>query len=497
VAELEPLGVYQTGVFDEGAAEIVDHHPGTQRLFMINGFDQTIDVLDIADPTMPQLVDQIPVDAWGASPNSVTVHGDWVAVAVESEPKSDPGRVVMFDASTLDVLAAVEVGALPDMLTFTPDGTKLVVACEGEPLDDYLLDPAGSVAIIDVSGDLAQLGPDDVTLAGFDAYTLANLDPLVRVFGPGSSVAEDLEPEYVAVAADSTTAWVALQENAAMARVDLLSGSVTDVWGLGFVNHSLPGYGLDPSDQDDAVAIANWPVFGMVQPDALVSFEVEGQTYLIGANEGDAREWGDYDEADRVGNLDLDPDAFPNAAALQADEQLGRLNVTNELGDLDDDGDFDRLYSFGTRSIAVWNEQGTLVWDSGDLIEQQLALALPEHFNSNHTSNDSFDGRSDDKGPEPEGIAVAWLWGRPYAFVGLERISGVMVFDLSNPQAPSFVLFDTTRDFAGDPELGSAGDLGPEGLHTIAAADSPNGEPLLVVGYEVSGTVRLFQIVGA
>lgn len=494
---LEPLGTYATGAFNQGAAEIVDHHPDSQRLFVVNGADETIDVVDVEDPHDLTLVAQLPISDWGGSPNSLAISGDRLAVAVEAVDRTAPGVLVFFDAHTLEYVNDVEVGVLPDMVSFSPDGDTVLVACEGEPAPDYAFDPEGSIAIIDVSDDIAALTDADVQLAGFAGFSLADLDPAVRIFGPGSSVAEDLEPEYIAISSDSETAWVTLQENNAIAVVDIASASVTSILPLGFADHRLPGWGLDVSDSDVAIQIGNWPVFGMYQPDAIARFDVAGKTYLITANEGDAREYGGFVEEVRVTSLALDPIAFPDAGALEANTKLGRLGVTNQLGDLDHDGDFDQLYAFGARSIAIWSSEGSRIWDSGELIEQQIALAQPGFFNGNHTSNTSFDNRSDNKGPEPEGVTVAKLWGRPYAFVGLERIGGVMVFDLSNPYAPSFVLYDnSTRNFAGVPEDGSAGDLGPEGLRVITAADSPIHEPLLVVANEVSGTVTVYRIVG-
>jgi DNA-binding beta-propeller fold protein YncE len=494
---IEPLGTYATGAFDEGAAEIVDHHVGTQRLFVVNGADETLDVLDLADPSNLTLVDQLAITQWGASPNSVAIHGDLIAVAIEALEPIDPGVLLLLDATTLAYVNHLTVGVLPDMVTFTPDGSHVLVACEGQPAADYLIDPAGTVAIVDVSGDVASLADGDVQLADFANFSLANLDPQVRIFGPGSSVAQDLEPEYIALSADSTTAWVTLQENNAFAVLDVASASVIDIVALGFKNHSQAGKGLDPSDLDAAIAITDWPVFGMYQPDAVASFELDGQTFLITANEGDARDYEGFGEETRVADLTLDPMVFPNAEELQSDGQLGRLGVSRALGDIDNDGEYERLYTFGARSIAVWSSTGTLIWDSGEQLEQQVAAALPEVFNSNSTANGSFDGRSDNKGPEPEGVTVATLWGKPYAFVGLERIGGIMVFDLSDPQVPAFVLYDSsTRDFDGIPEDGTAGDLGPEGLRVIAAADSPTGEPLLVVANEVSGTVTVYRIVG-
>ncbi len=491
------IGSHATGAFDEGAAEIVAHHAGSQRLFVVNGADETIDVLDLADPSGLDLIEQIAIGDWGASPNSVAVAGDLIAVALEAPIRQDPGVLLLLDANTLEYINHLTIGALPDMVTFSPDARTVLVACEGEPATDYLVDPEGAVAIVDVSGEVAELTDADVRIADFSGFTLDNLDPQVRVFGPGATVAQDLEPEYIAVSPDSTQAWVSLQENNAIAIVDIATAMVVDVVGLGFKDHAGAGMGLDPSDADGSATIASWPVLGMYQPDAIASFKADGQTWLISANEGDAREYDGLAEEVRVRDLILDPVAFPNAAELQADAALGRLNVTKSLGDLDHDGEWEQLYGFGARSVSIWTDEGALVWDSGDKLERLVAERLPGYFNANNTSS-SFDDRSDNKGPEPEGVTVARLWGRPYAFVGLERVGGVVVFDLSDPHTPKLVLYDnSTRELAGDPELGSAGDLGPEGLLVIGPDESPTGEPLLVVANEVSGSVSVFRIEGS
>ena len=74
-----------------------------------------------------------------------------VALAVEANPKTSAGVVAWVRASDLTVLGTDTVGALPDMLTFTPDGSHLLVANEGEP-NSYnqpdSVDPVGSVSVI-------------------------------------------------------------------------------------------------------------------------------------------------------------------------------------------------------------------------------------------------------------------------------------------------------------------------------------------------------------
>jgi hypothetical protein len=491
---LTPLGVYRSNHFDAGGAEIVAYDALTRRLFVVNLADVRIDVLDISDPATPFLTHTLDVSPFGSQANSVAAHEGLVAIAVQAEEKTDAGVVVFFDAFGA-LLAAVPVGALPDMLTFTPNGRYVLVANEGEPNDDYTIDPPGTVSVIAVRGPGA-LTAAGVTTLGFDAFDAAGLDPSIRIYGPNASVAQDLEPEYIAVSHDSRTAWVTLQENNALAILDLAAMQVVDLVGLGFKNHALPGDGLDASDRDGVNQIQPWPVWGMFQPDAIAAFRQGGRTYLLTANEGDVREYDalpDGEEAARVGSLTLDPTAFPGAGALQAESALGRLNVTLFNGDDDGDGDFDRLFAFGGRSFSVWTDSGAPVFDSGDALERLTADRHQANFNASNTNN-TRDNRSDDKGPEPEAITVARLFGRQYAFIGLERIGGIVVYELTDPAAPRFVDYVNVRSFVDAPGSVAAGDLGPEGVIVIPAESSPTGEPLLAIANEVSGTMRLFAI---
>ena len=953
---LEPVGSYVSGIFDEGAAEIVAHDPGTQRLFVVNAKTAALDVLSIAaigspgSPVAPVKVGEIDLTPYGAVANSVAVRSGLIAVAVEAEIKTEPGKVVFFDRS-LKFLSAVTVGSLPDMLTFTPNGRYVLVANEGEPNNDYTVDPEGTVSIIDLSGrgtvngGVKTLNQSKVRTVDFRKFNTAKLDPAIRIFGPGqppattATVAADLEPEYITVSHDSRTAWVTCQENNALAVIDIPSGTVTRLVGLGFKDHAavkastvthdfdaallpsigttvggqeiklggfsglafegvepatgrykfvthtdrgpnaeptgalrpflLPGFApevvrfeldrttgaleltqrialqraagvpltglsntaiaggtantpyndevpvdlkgnvltvdplgadlegivfqedgsfwmcdeyrpalyhfdaagvlirrvvpigtaaaagqpagtfgeehlpatlaqrrqnrgfegialdggkvyafvqsplrnpptagnaalngnrsirivefnpadnktrqflyvmdnpnlggadntradkigdavalgdgtflvierdddkvpsddpstiekkvyqfslagatplsaaqdtgligttgkyvdqlteaelaeakinpvfkqlyvdlnaagynttekveglavidpwtiavindndfqvagitvdqtngtftlnpgyqpepvrlglvsvrhnaLDASDRDNAVALRPWPVKGVYMPDAIASYRVGGKTYLVTANEGDAREYITKDpvtgadvpafvEAVRAGNSSvvLDPAFFPNAATLKNNGNLGRLNITSTLGK-NASGKYEALYAFGTRSFSIWDDKGAQVFDSGDDLEQIAAQAFPESFNASNTNND-FDNRSDDKGPEPEGVVVGKVFGRDFAFIGLERIGGVVVYDVSDPRAPVFVDYVNNRDFGQDVEAGdggsnpAAGDLGPEGLLFIKAEDSPTGQPLLVVGNEISGTTTVFAI---
>jgi len=496
---LTAIGRYtNAGPYDQAAAKIVTHDPLTQRLYVANGRDNRVEVLDILDPTQPTKIAELDMDPYGAIVNGVAVQHGLLAVAVQNAVKTSPGQAVFFD-SNLQFLNAVPVGALPDFIVFSPDGRWVLVSNEGEPntYNDYgaetngpSIDPEGSITIVDLWTGVAT---PTVNTATFTAFNDAALDPSIRIFGPNATVAQDLEPESIAVSADSTTAYVTLQENNAMAVVDIASATVTRLVGLGFKDCSQPGYGLDASDQDNAINITNWPVWAVYMPDEVAACQYRGQTFLVMANEGDVRDYPGYAEAARVSTLPLDPTAFTNAAELKLTNNLGRLNVSTVGGDPDGDGDFDFLFATGGRSFTIRTADGQVVFDSGDQFEQVTAALYPKAFNCSNTAN-KRDARSPSKGPEPEGVVLGTVVGRTLAFIGLERIGGVMVYDVSDPFHPELVDYVNTRNFAGTFNFDTAGDLGPEGLKFISAGNSPTGKPLLAVANEVSGSVTLFQI---
>ena len=261
---------------------------------------------------------------------------------------------------------------------------------------------------------------------------------------------------------------------------------------LGVITFS--GYGLDASDQDGANRIVAWPVEGAYQPDGIAAFSHGGQTYLIAANEGDSREWGGFVDLTTVGNasVTLDPHVFRGASWLKRNTQLGRLQVRKDLGDLDGDGDWDRIVPIGARGITVWSAAGDRVWDSGDAFEQHIAQNLPAAFNVSHTNN-TRDNRSRAKGPEPEGVVVGTIGSSRYFFAICERVGGVFAFCAEDPANPVFAAYANTRDFTfatGDP---ASRDLGPEGITFVPAQDSPSGRALLLVAHEISGTLAIFE----
>lgn len=513
-----PVGSVAAGSFLTSAAEIAAHDPATQRLFVVNAQAAQIDVISIANPAAPTIIGAINVTAYGAVANSVAVRDGLIAVAVEAAVKTDAGKVVFFN-SALQFVSEVTVGSLPDMLTFTPNGQYVLTANEGEPSADYTVDPEGTISIIDLSGGAASLTQASVRNAHFQAFngmsrealfngTPGSPKPAIRVFGPNATVAQDLEPEYIAVSHDSKTAWVTLQEANALAIIDIPSATVTQLSGLGTKDHNLAanGFGssntLDASDRDGIpvanagrINIQNWPVQGLYLPDGIASCKSGSETYLLLANEGDSRDYSGYSEETRIGSMALDPAVFPAAVAtdLKKTSKLGRLKATKAQGDTAGNNVYKEIYTFGTRSFSIRDTAGNLLWDSGDQFERITAALNPSFFNSNHEIN-KFDDRSDDKGPEPESVIVGKAFGTSYAFIGLERIGGIMVYDLTNPTAPEFVQYANNRNFTQAPESPASGDLGPEGVLFIAEDNSPNGKPLLVIANEVSGTTTVYEI---
>ena len=249
--------------------------------------------------------------------------------------------------------------------------------------------------------------------AGFAGVTGSDS---VRLF-PGKTAAVDLEPEYIAVSPDGSKAYVSLQEANAVGVLDLSSNSFIEVRGLGTKDHNVAGQGIDPSDKD-GLGVRTVPVKGMYMPDAIATYVAGGQTYLVTANEGDTR-----DEDVRVKDVTLDPTAFPDAAALQKDKSLGRLNVSPFDG-VNANGEHVELYAYGTRSFSIRDEDGNLVFDSGDDFERLLGERFPGLLD---------DGRSDNKGPEPEGVALMDVDGRTLAFIGLERTlqAVIAIYDIT------------------------------------------------------------------
>jgi hypothetical protein len=523
---LEQIGRYESGQFNEDAAEIIAHNAATGHLYVVNADVGGIDVLDVTSPDDPERIDQLVLDdEWEhagevtniALRESVSVErsdGETtersvLAVATVAADPQENGRVVFYDADDRSPLTTIEAGAVPDMVAFTPDGKTVLTADAGEPSEDYTIDPPGTVSLIDISGGIHEATVEHVDFTAYDGREDELRERGVRVFGPDASASEDLEPEYLTVSADSTTAYVVLQANNAFAVVDIESASVTDIHSFGYKDHDATGNEIDASDVD-RITIRNWPIYGMYQPDAITSYEVGGETYLVTANEGSMRDLDGFSEVAQVSDLDLDSDAFDltnvsgveTVKDLQRPEHLGNLLTTTELGDIDGDGHHEEIYAFGARSFAIWRPDGTLVADSGADFELLTAMHHPEYFNTDGLQNTPF-SQSTVKGPEPEGVDVGRIGDRFYAFVGLERIASLVVYDITDPTDPSFVQYINNRNFEIDPipdveeggaDVSDTGDLGPEGVKFIPGDESPADGPVVAVGNELSGTTTLYEV---
>lgn len=463
----------RTAALGEGGAEIAAYDERSERVFATNAGADRLDIYDFANPAAPTLVKSV---ALIGGPNSVAVRRDGlVAVAVEASPKTDPGSVQFLNTDG-KLLGSVGAGALPDMLTFTKDGT-LLVANEGEASDDGAVDPEGSVSIVEVNRKATEIG---LRTADFDGVRTSGP---VRVVCPGATRSEDFEPEYIAEG-DHGEALVTIQEANAVGVLDVRRARFDVVRSLGFKDHGKTANALDPSDRDGGIQIAPWKnLLGMYQPDAIAPYEVKGKSLFVTANEGDVREREGCAEESRVKDLTLDPAAFPNGE--QADAKLGRLTVTKTLGDRGSDGDYEQLYVFGGRSLSILDDDGELIFDTGSELERKAAALEPFAFNADNVDPVAVDNRSDNKGPEPEGVTVGQVGRTTYAFLGAERQGGIYAYDLSSRKGEArFAGYVNTRP----------GDLGPEGLQFIPAHDSPDGDPLLLVTNEITGTVAAISI---
>lgn len=924
---LSYLGRYSTGLYNQSAAEIVSYDPATKTAFLISSVAVRLDAINLTNPKNPTLSYTIDLSPYGSAVNSVAVKNGVIAAAMESAVRTDNGSVVLLSTSG-QFLKQLPVGAQPDMVTFTHNGTKVLTANEGEPSSNYSVDPEGSISIIDLTNGVANATS---TTLGFTSYNNRRQELLgkgIRVFGPNATVAQDFEPEYIAISQDNSRAWVTLQENNAVAVINLTNNSIVDIyplgtkdWGKGlprlekftfdnrpllgrtsagqdillggfsglwfegttpegklqFITHpdrgpnaepaniggvnkrpfALPDYqarlvrfeldpntkqttiteqiplfrtdgstpisgrpnlqaqaqglaytdeygvdlygnpipndemggdlegivkaqdgtfylvdeyrpaiyhfsqtgimidrfipmgtaaaasqpegtygtevlpavygqrrnnrgfeavaiegnklyafiqsgidspdlandntaknanflrivefdivsktvtgefiypiferaqtcdklgdavslgngrflvverddatgpnarkyifeinlygatntftnppslgagktienstydeliaanvrpvfkrkavhlpsigydqsdkveglakiddntfavindndfgvggsvlppvpdglinvrstpvvlglisfdrsnALDASDRDgagntSAINFRNWQnLYGLFMPDAIASYTAtDGNTYYVTANEGDARDYSGFGEERRISDatrVPLNPAFFPNASTLRQDANLGRLNTTSFVntgtlsassassGDLDGNGTFEFLHTFGTRSFTIWNTEGNLVWDSGDELERRTAFLFPNNFNASNTNN-TRDSRSTSKGPEPEAVTVGVVNGRTLAFIGLERIGGIAVWDVTVPQHPTYVDYINTRAFNATFNYPTEGDLGPEGLVFIPETQSPNGLPMILAANEISGTVSIYQV---
>ncbi len=490
--ELNYVGSFDPSGSNSSTCEIVVHDEASQRLFTTSAVAGKLDIIDFSNPANPTLVSSIDMNVYGGL-TSVAVKNGIVAAASPAPVEQDNGSVVFFDTNGT-FISQVSVGALPDMITFTPDGTKVLTANEGQPNDAYTIDPEGSVSIIDISNgvqNLQQANVQTLLFTSFNAQESELVTAGVRKLKSSSTLSQDFEPEYIAISADSQKAWVSLQENNAIAEINLATATISGVWPLGVKDMSIPGNGFDASDNNNEVLIANWPVESYYIPDAIANYTVNGISYLVTANEGDEKEYAGLNERTTVGanSFVLDPTNFPNSTVLKQSFNLGRFRVTNLNGNEDADAEFEKIRSVGTRSFSIFDANAKqLVYDSGDDFERYTLATIPQIFNADHESN-TPKVRSRSKGPEAEGVALAQIADQTFAFISLERVGGVMVYNVTDPLNPIFVDYKNSRSTSA-----YAGDHGAEGITYITKEQSPDEFGYILVANEISGTITIYAI---
>lgn len=490
---------------DGGVMEIVDYNTVTGWAYAVNG--QTgnvtaIAVKDMADSESVDLLDGNDIDVksiveancegftYGDMTSvAVSAGGTKLAAAVQAEGYADNGRVAVFTCNadgTLTFEQAYETGVQPDMVTFTPDDSRILTANEGEPREGYAdgaVDPAGSVTVITVADGTAV----NVDFTAYDSNEeRQKLVDAGIVMKKDTVPSEDLEPEYIAAGND--TAYVTLQEANAIAVIDLDSLKVEGIYSAGYEDYSTTAVDIDKKDEAYNPAVYE-SLRGIRMPDGVALYSVDGVDYIVTANEGDSREWGDYlneDERD-FGDGQTSPSGKITA------ENSGLTGKVVFFDSSDYDGlDSGLDYVFGGRSFTVFraDKSGlTEIYDSGSDFEAKTAEYIPENFNCSNDDK-SLDDRSGKKGPESESITVGTVGERTYAFIGLERVGGVMVYDITDPAETVYVNYINSRDFSED----IAGDDSPEGLCFIPAADSADGNAYLLAACEVSGTVAAYEL---
>ena len=532
---LRPLGTFRTGLYDKSAAEIPTYCQKTKRVFVVNAESGRVDVLGLGDDG--SLTKAGSINAAGdlgngmSAVNSVSVFDGTLVVAVEADVITENGRVAFYDTGSLQLRGSVEAGALPDMVTFTPNGHWVLVANEGEPNEEYTIDPEGTVTVVDVRNGFDQPNTRTVTfrdwnLDGKHAKQLPELKKRgLRIFGQVSqsgdfekktpaTFAQDVEPEWIAVDHESRFAYVCLQEVNAVAEIEIAKAAVCRIIPLGYKDFGESKNGIDASDKDDRIDIRpRSGLFGILQPDTVRIYQQNGKRLLVTANEGDSRIRPTSDDAvvgieegavfEDEASLEDWPTAGTQFEKQTADTELGRLKLVRDLVDdhLDEKGRPTQLFAFGSRSFSIIDlTTGDIVFDSDNDFEQITAQHYPEFFN---VSNDSLkkEKRSRSKGPEPEGLVLGTIGQKTYAFVGLERIGGIMVYDITQPESSRYVGYFNNRRFEVPATLGDgtanpeAGDSGIEGLIFVPAEKSPTSTDLVIVGNETSGTTTVWEVI--
>ncbi|MEH7378882.1 choice-of-anchor I family protein [Bacillus sp. JJ1533] len=507
--EVKKIAGYSIGSINEdgGVAEIVKYNAANQKFYVINGHGQTIDIVSLkgltSTDTVQKLQKEKSINIADAVNSDTFTYGDLTSIdinnsqdlivaAVQDADYTKNGKIVVMNPNG-EIQKTFDAGVQPDMVKITTNGKYILSANEGEPRNGLRgEDPEGSVTIVETtSGKATHLTFNDASVIDDDVH--------IRNNGTKADASKDFEPEYIAVSKDGKKAYVTLQENNAIATIDIQKAKVLSVKSLGYKDHSIAGNELDAA-RNGEIEFERLPILGAYMPDGIAHVTIRGVDYLVTANEGDATEWPEDDSdfinvadfKDEKDKITLDTSLFKGMTAEEAQatfESMKNSTDFDKLEVLTDRGN-DAIYTLGGRSFSIWKaDTMELVYDSGSDFETITSSRFPDVFNWSN-DDDAFEKRSTKKGPEPEDVKVGMIGNQVYAFVGLERIGGVMTYNITDPQNPQFANYNNTRDFS----QAIAGDVSPEGLEFIAHNESPTGNPLVLVGNEVSGTVSVNEI---
>ncbi len=502
----------------EGSGEIATFHPGSKRIFATNGVKNAIDIFDISNVAAPKKVGSLSLSPYGNDVTSVAAGRDVVVAAVlvtetfsaTGAPSTPNGKLVVFDTNGKVLSSPDILGVLPDSVTFAPNGTTALVAIEGQPVcakddpattakedTDYskASDPEGGVSIVDLTNPAAPV----VKFAGFKQFNVAQMKAKgIAVSSVVNNVAKDFEPEFI-TAVDNKYAYVTIQEANAIGKLDIEAASFESVTRA--FESKLSVTARDTSDRDSGAGPRNYAnVVGASQPDAIASFKVGSGHYFVTANEGDAREYSCLNDDQRGSSLKVDTRRFPNWSTLSASAALGRAKVNPTIGDRDGDGDIDTIHLRGSNSMTMYRN-GIALWDSGELLDQiQIKAFGVANINGSHsyssdksTMNYVGQDRSDDKGSEPEGVAVGMVGNTRVAILGLERMTALAVFDITQPRTPVFQEWLQMLPAKATPAK-DVKHWSPEGIVFVSADKSPSGKALIITSYELSGSISIHQI---
>lgn len=515
-----------------GNSNSIAYNSDNQKVYQINSNDNELNIFPIASDgtfdTENQTIitfDSLFTDFTCAGPTYVAIDtiNDRIAVTLESgDTSAVNGRVCLLDYDG-NLQYYYETGVQPNMAVFTADSKKLLITNEGEHKSTYTVtDPKGTVTIIDFSrnSDPTRITPTEVDFSAFTADELIENSILLNKIKNTNVTEEnpdtyipvepqyDLEPESIAVNDAGTTAYVCLQEANAIATLDLTTNEFVDIRSLGFIDYSDETNAIDVVLDKTYSPTTYQYTYGVPMPHSIELIEIEGTTYLLTANEGASRTYCYNTSTKFISNLTTatltsnepkvdangDPvydangeEVYPTAASVQV------LNNTYTAGleeGVEEDGSDTPHYIFGTRSFSIYEADSmSLLYDSANSLEAKTNELLPSNFNCTNNMMGKEKGATA-RGVEPKAVITSAINGRYFAFIALEAIGGVMVYEITDPSTPEYINYINTRDFS----TSIKGDVSPGCIALADANSSKNELPTFFVGYDVTATLGSYTI---